>query len=907
MSTPDDLSLNNCGCCEPEPLPSPIYNRPGLPALSYRAGTYGTFLRRMFNRLSAYALPDGDHEGERPLADLSTRELDDPSIALLDASAVVADVLTFYQERIANEGFLRTSIERQSILELARSIGYELSPGVAAGTYLAFTIEEAAGAPLSAEIPAGSKVQSIPPQGKMPQTFETTEDITARKDWNTIRPQLTQHQYIDTITKRIYLAGTSTNLKVGDRLLIVQDSNTSQILTKVFKVVVDQDNKRTEVHLSDSPSLTILAKSAPPMGEVDIEQVIPFSAASVTQYIINKSWSNDDLNTFLTVNNWNSEKLLTYVAQYRALYPDTSGEVYAMRASAPFFGYNAPRYEALPKTSGSETLDYGVGHWTDAWEIWKNQVTGDYYGSTADVNLDHTLQGILPKSWVVIENSSGNQLACKATTVVECSLYGFAMSSKMTGINLEKPNGTPLGNITTDKPSNYQIRNSVAHLQSEKLTLSELPMTDHISATQYIFLLNGLVLGLKIGQAVMLTGERWDADGIISSEVLIIQDIMHYGGSTMLTFEQGTEHFYKRDTVTLNANVAHATHGETSSEILGNGSGAHPNQRFTLRKPLLTYTSAPTPTGTQSTLEVRVNDVLWSEASSLYPLGPKDQKYVVRIDDNAKATIIFGDGKHGTRLPTGSNNVKATYRSGIGLDGDVTAGALSMLSTKPLGVKGVTNPLAASGGDNPEKMDNARSNAPLTVRTLNRIVTLTDYEDFARAFAGIGKAQAVDLWSGETHLIHLTVAGADGNPVDDDSDLFTYLIDGVNNSRDPEQIVRVDSFTRLLFNVEANVAIDKRYIKQNVSAEIKSALQEAFSFEKRAFGQFVTAAEVITLIQNIKGVIAVDLNGLYLSSASSTLNTLLPVQIARIANGNFLLAQLLLINPIGITLGEMKP
>jgi hypothetical protein len=59
----------------------------------------------------------------------------------------VADVLTFYQERIANEGYLRTATERRSVLEMARVIGYGLNHGVATGTYLSFTVEEASGVP----------------------------------------------------------------------------------------------------------------------------------------------------------------------------------------------------------------------------------------------------------------------------------------------------------------------------------------------------------------------------------------------------------------------------------------------------------------------------------------------------------------------------------------------------------------------------------------------------------------------------------------------------------------------------------------------------------------------------------------------------------------------------------------
>ena len=113
MNDPTNTSLDNCGCCEPDPAPVPLYNRPGLPALSYRAGTYATFFRRMIAQLGRYTLLDGDFSATRPLTALTTRDQDDPSIALLDASAVVADVLTFYQERIANEGFLRTASERR--------------------------------------------------------------------------------------------------------------------------------------------------------------------------------------------------------------------------------------------------------------------------------------------------------------------------------------------------------------------------------------------------------------------------------------------------------------------------------------------------------------------------------------------------------------------------------------------------------------------------------------------------------------------------------------------------------------------------------------------------------------------------------------------------------------------------
>ena len=77
--------------------------------------------------------------------------------------------------------------------------------------------------------------------------------------------------------------------------------------------------------------------------------------------------------------------------------------------------------------------------------------------------------------------------------------------------------------------------------------------------------------------------------------------------------------------------MAPATHGETVSEVLGSGNGSQPYQRFTLRQAPLTYVSAQTAQRHgDSTLQVRVNDVLWHEASTLFGRGPRDRVYTTR-------------------------------------------------------------------------------------------------------------------------------------------------------------------------------------------------------------------------------------------------------------------------------------
>jgi predicted phage baseplate assembly protein len=375
---------------------------------------------------------------------------------------------------------------------------------------------------------------------------------------------------------------------------------------------------------------------------------------------------------------------------------------------------------------------------------------------------------------------------------------------------------------------------------------------------------------------------------------------------------------YTRDTVAINANVARATHGETvAGEVLGGGDGARENQRFTLKKPPLTYVSAATASGTETTLSLRVNSVKWQEVSSLYGLDGHARSYIVRINDDAEASAIFGDGRSGARLPTGQENIVATYRSGIGSDGEVSAGSLTLMKTRPFGVSSVTNPTDASGADDPETLDDARDNAPLTVLTLDRIVSLQDFEDFARAFAGIGKAQAVALWSGEAELVHITVADANGDEVATTSDLFKNLRNAVNSARDPLRSVEIGSFQPRYFELDAKVLIDSAYQWEDVKGEIEDALVDEFAFTERAFGQAVTLAEVVSVIHAIEGVLAVDVEKLYVLGETGLpvggpLSSVLPARTARpnpaptaAKPQRFLPAELLLINEFGITLKEM--
>jgi hypothetical protein len=246
--SPKELSGESCGCCEgvERLTPRSTANRPGISELAYRIGTHAEFLETMQARLSSYDFQE--------LKELTTRDSSDPSLALLDAWAALADVLTFYQERIANEGYLRTAKERRSILELGRLVGYKMRPGVSASAFLSYTIDE--NTKEEVKIPAGSRVQSIPGPDEMPQTFESSEDLKARSGWNNLRPRMTQPQTAEKIKEKnqVYFKGIMTNLKPNDRLLIDFDADNdgdsgSKKLYRVTEVKPDAAADRTLVGL----------------------------------------------------------------------------------------------------------------------------------------------------------------------------------------------------------------------------------------------------------------------------------------------------------------------------------------------------------------------------------------------------------------------------------------------------------------------------------------------------------------------------------------------------------------------------------------------------------------------------------------------------------------------------------
>lgn len=140
--------------------------------------------------------------------------------------------------------------------------------------------------------------------------------------------------------------------------------------------------------------------------------------------------------------------------------------------------------------------------------------------------------------------------------------------------------------------------------------------------------------------------------------------------------------------------------------------------------------------------------------------SPTDLVYIIEIDVDDIAYVVFGDNINGATPSTGQS-VTISYDSTSGSLGNVNPNSINSVSGLTLpGVTliTVTNPLASSGGYDYEDIESIRRRAPLSIRTLLRAVTQQDYVDVMLLYAGVGKA-AIDYSCGKTIPIYIVPVG----------------------------------------------------------------------------------------------------------------------------------------------------
>jgi hypothetical protein len=257
----------------------------------------------------------------------------------------------------------------------------------------------------------------------------------------------------------------------------------------------------------------------------------------------------------------------------------------------------------------------------------------------------------------------------------------------------------------------------------------------------------------------------------------------------------------------------------------------------------------------------------WTPAAGgdLLGVDPLIRSFIIEAENDGTAYVLFGDGVNGMAPETG-HSFTAVYRVGNGTSGNVGRDAITLIDL-PAGVAhiaGVTNPLPAWGGADPETVEHVRQSAPVAFQTQKRAVTAADYEALTMAYPGVQRTAATLRWTGSWHTVFITVerdqqAALDPQFIADlEAHLDGYRMAGVD--------LEVQDGVRVPLLIQMKVCVAADYIAADVAQALLAVFNSdnapdgspgLFNPSRFDLGQPVYLSPLIAAAQRIDGVSSV--------------------------------------------------
>ena len=828
-------------CTKPPRFPRAIFNRPGLDRINYRIGNYAEVRAHLLDALNS----------QPALAAFTHRHVDDPAIALIEADAIVVDILSFYQSLYANEAYLRSARWPQSIAELVRLGGYRLTPGIAGEATFALTVKGTQPVTVPMGFGLKAQIEDIP----KPVDFETRAAIVAYPALSAFalyRPRFTPA--IEHGTRVLRLSDLSMVLKADDRLMIGEVSPAGPHPSKLL-----------------APEIATVAETWVAFG---------------MRYVRLKS----GLTRSTSINTLRAYKI---------------GE------SMRHFGHNAPAKvsevsdQGVPSTRDTSYMRRIDGLTTNEVDpnLGMREMPLDRESKAFDLGATVIVQGRFQGSWF----GSATQLTLirQVGAIENRSMTWGMLSGASTVLKLYEPSAIQLSNITptwsfSNTPQISIINNGPSFQQSSPglLLTYNMRYADIRTLSFYPVLEPSFdIYAADVdtadtqGTALRYFGSREDAAALSGRRILIVgadaePADLHVLSVTSPNTEGETFHDvmlsanvsyadfgYDDVSTSVHANVVDAAQGKTLDAVaIGSGDGRAKFQSFALPKPPLTYLFDATHTPAQiPALEIRVDGLRWTQVDTLFGTGPLDKVYIVREDAEGTSVVQFGDGQTGARLSSGRNNVVALQRVGSGANGPLQAGAKPSATGKLAALDKVLMPLPVTVGAAPESTENARDAAPVRLQSLGRLVSLADYEAETRMLPNVRKASARwDAPEGAPAIV-LTVLTAGGSATD--LGKIRDALSAYSRCRGPARypVIALGGYRQYL-HIDALVGFDPAYRSEDLLRGIRLALgvigEEAngldgrdglFGLAQRDFHQSAHSSQVIAAMQNVGGVCWVQL------------------------------------------------
>lgn len=761
------------------------------------------FAERIRQRLNAAA----------GLARLTTRDPDDFTMALCDSWAETLGVLGFYQERIGAEAYLRTAAEQDSLRHLASLVGCQTSPALAAATYLAFTVDETAG---PARIEAGTRVQSLPGAGEFPQVFETSEDLLGHASFNTLHARQNAPAALRTTAQELWIRGTDGRLQPGDPLLIIASDGAGDgeemewALRKISRVQIEQEDERTHVWLDrpSHPARPLPAKTKPGVWRMRSETVFGHNAPLRMDADRPADWSR--------AFDWQLDEREENTLALEGIHPRIHAGSWVV-VERP----NTPAAWQLPRAELG--LDQAIHVFGIASRIRAREISA-------------------------LVQSGMHQLLAKVERAQIGSRARYGLSGRVTLVTLDD-------RWLMDDVDLEVIRGASVYVQEQDLRLAETPIEEPVEG-EALELEAPLRIALEPGRRVILSGEPTSGPGgVVEHERVEVAETAP-AGSRRVRWKQPLLRAYRRSSVRANANVAHATHGDSVLEAFEGAAAA------LARRPLTFLAGAE---GIQPALLVTVDGMTWERAASFRGASAAAPRFIAEVEPEGVTVRLRG-------APPG-NPWQVRYRVGAGAVGNVGEGRLTVLLTRAQGVRSVTNPLAASGGAEAAPVSALRRRAPGSVKTSGRVVSIEDHAEFARAYPGIAKAAARWAWINGTGCVLLTLAGTGGAEAPPASPLVQGLLRALRAASAGRVPVRLQSFRLRLLHLSATIYTAPGFVMRDIESSVAATLTREFSFERRSFGESVALSRIVTVMHRERGVLGVDVDALHYADEEPLLRT----------------------------------
>jgi hypothetical protein len=255
----------------------------------------------------------------------------------------------------------------------------------------------------------------------------------------------------------------------------------------------------------------------------------------------------------------------------------------------------------------------------------------------------------------------------------------------------------------------------------------------------------------------------------------------------------------------------------------------------------------------------------WTPERDLLESGPTNQSFVVETENDGGATLRFGDGIHGKRpdLP-----LVARYRVGNGVAGNIGADSLAHIVTDAVDaadILAVSNPLPASGGAEPEPLEEIRLNAPQAFRIQERAVTEADYAEVALRHPEVQRAVATRRFTGSWYTVFVTVDRLGGLPVDDA--FKREFTDFLERFRLAGYDLQVAGAIFVPLEIKLTVCVRPGFFRVNVKQALLAALGASdlpdgrrgfFHPDNLTFGQPVFLSQILATALGVPGVANVE-------------------------------------------------